>query len=187
VNDNEAVVRVKLDTRHAKSDLADLTKTAGGVAGKLGSGFQSALGSGVRALGIGTAIGAGIAAVRGATAGGVSSVLSETFGGIGAQLEHFVLGDLAPQARASHSAREETKNAYATIAGITGSIPPSARNFYEQTKQRMFEAEKGKAMFDRDSQFQGTSWGQAFTKITEEITGAISAGFDRVIESIKFW
>jgi hypothetical protein len=50
VNANEAVVRVKLDTRAAKSELADLTKTAGSVAGKLGSGIQSALGSGVRAL-----------------------------------------------------------------------------------------------------------------------------------------
>lgn len=184
MNANEAVVRVKLDTRAAKSDLADLTKTASGVAGKLGSGIQSALGSGVRALGIGTAIGAGIAAVRGPTAGGVSDLMGEAFGGIGAQIENFAFGDLAPQARASQSAREETKNAFATITGITGSIPPSARNFYEQTKQRMLETEKGKAMFERDDQFRGPGFAEIATKIIDSITGSISAGFDRVIDRI---
>lgn len=187
MNANEAVVRVKLDTRAAKSELADLTKTASGVAGKLGSGIQSALGSGVRALGIGTAIGAGIAAVRGPTAGGVSDLMGEAFGGIGAKIENWALGDLAPDARASQSAREDTKNAFATIAGITGSVPPAARSFYEQTKQRMLETEKGKAMFERDDQFRGPGFEQIATKVIDSISAAISAGFDRVIEAIKFW
>lgn len=187
MNSNEAVVRVKLDTRAAKSDLADLTKTAGGVAGKLGSGIQSALGAGVRSLGIGAAIGVGIAAVRSPTAGGASDLMGEALGGIGAQIEHWALGDLAPEARASQNAREETKNAYATIAGITGSIPPAARNFHEQTKQRMLEMEKGKAMFERDDQFRGPGFEKIAEKILESLTTAISAGFDRVIEAIKFW
>lgn len=187
MNANEAVVRVKLDTRAAKSELADLTKTAGSVAGKLGSGIQSALGSGVRALGIGTAIGAGIAAVRGPTVQGASDVFGEVLGGIGASIENWALGDLAPDARASQSAREDTKNAFATIAGITGSVPPAARSFYEQTKQRMLETEKGKAMFERDDQFRGPGLKDVAEKIIRSITGEISAGFDRVVGAIKFW
>lgn len=187
MNSNEAVVRVKLDTKAAKGDLSDLTKSAAGVAGKIGGGIQSALGSGVRALGIGTAIGAGINAVRGPVAGGVSDVFGEALGGLGAKIEAWALGDLAPQARAARSAREETKNAFGTIAGITGSIPPAARTFYEQTRLRMEETEKGRFKFEQDDKFHGPGFDKIAEKIITTITGAISDGFDRVIASLKFW
>ncbi len=183
MNANEAVVRVKLDTRAAKSDLADLTKTAGGVAGKLGSGIQSALGSGVRALGIGTAIGAGIAAVRGPTAGGVSDIFGEALGGLGAKLEHWALGDLAPEARAAKQAREQTEQAFAGSKEIT----QRSINFFDQTKGRILEVEKSRAMFERDDRFHGPGFEKIAEKILESLTTAISAGFDRVIEAIKFW
>jgi len=180
VNANEAVVRVKLDTRAAKSDLADLTKTAGGVAGKLGSGIQSALGTGVRSLGIGAAIGAGISAVRGPTDGGVSDLMGEAFGGIGAQIENWAFGDLAPEARAARQAREQTEQAFAGSKEIT----QRSVNFFDQTKGRILEIEKSRAMFERDDRFRGPGFEKIAEKVIDSITGAISAGFDRLIAAL---
>lgn len=148
---DEAKVRVKLDTGEAKRQMSDLVKFSGNAAARLGG----ILGSGVKAVGLGAGIGVGIGAIRGPLESGVGDVFSEAFGGLGARIQHWALGDLVPEARASSKAREETISAYATIAGMTDKIPPEARNFYAQTKSLLMETEKGRAMFERDDQFRG--------------------------------
>lgn len=179
MNANEAVVRVKLDTRSAKSDLDELTKKASGSAAGIGRGISSSLGAGVNALGLGAAFGIGANAILGPTQSGASSVIGEALGGIGAQLEHFFLGDLGPEAKAAARTREMTMNAYDTIAGIKGHIPSEARSFAKQAHGLILEQEKGRAMFEQDDQFRGPGLEKIASTVAERISKAISDGFDK--------
>ena len=90
----ETKVKVRLDTRQAKSQLTGLVRESARSAGRLTNNIRSVVGKGLGAVGMGTAIGTGISAVRGATESGVGDVIGESLGGFGKMAEEFFLGDL---------------------------------------------------------------------------------------------
>jgi len=152
----EAKVKVRLDTKQAKGDLRDLTRDAAQAAGRVGGTIRGAVGKGLGVVGLGGGIGAGLAAVRGSTSSGFGDVIGESLGGIGAQLAESFLGNLDEDARATKSAREETIQAFGSIAGSTkGGIPPGAQNYFNQIKSLRLQEEKGKELFERDERFRG--------------------------------
>lgn len=177
---DEAKVRVSLETGEAKRQIGDLMQFSSSAAKRLGS----IIGDGVRAVGLGAGIGAGIAAIRGPAAQGFGDVFSEALGGIGSQIQYWALGDLVPEARASSKAREETISAYATIAGMSDKIPPEARNFYAQTKSLMMEVEKGRSMFERDDAFRGPGIDDIIAKLVSSLKAAFMEGFEYLADKL---
>ena len=170
----ETKVRVRLDTRQAKSQLGGLVRESARSAGKLTSNIRSVVGKGLGAVGMGTAIGTGISAVRGATESGVGDVIGEALGGYGKMAEEFFLGDMNEDARASRSAREETIQAFGAIAGARGEIPPEARQFYNSIKSLRMEEERGRDLFETDPGMRGPGM--------EKIIDRIMSGFGKMVD-----
>lgn len=162
---NEAKVRVKLDTGQAKSELSSLTRLGAATAGRLGEGLRRAVGAGARAIGLGVGIGAATAAIRGPTQGGITDVVGEAFGAMGKDLEAFFLGDMGVEARASRQAREQTIAAFGTAAGVQNQVPPGARAFYEQVRALRTQEERGRFIFEQDTSFRSTNPSDLFDRI----------------------
>lgn len=154
----ETKIRVRLETRQARSDLSALEKDGVRTAARVGRRLSSAVGSGLNrslsAVGLGGGIGAGLAAVRGATESSFGDVLGEAFGSIGESLEQRLLGDLGEKARADRSAREETISAFGLIAGQTGRVPPGAKAYFDQIRSIRAQEEAGRNIFERDARFR---------------------------------
>jgi len=166
-NKDEAVIRVRFDTTPAKQDLDDLDKESSKTAKTIRKGIAKVVSAGVRYTGAGIAFGAGMEAVKSGAMSGVSDVFGEAFGGWGAQLQQWVLGDLAPEARASAAARDQMIEAYRFAA--RDKIPPAAVDFYNQTKAFMFEGEKGRARFEADTRFYGPGFMEIIEKVGKQL------------------
>ena len=182
---DEAKVRVKLDTREAKGELRGLTHSARAAAGRVGAGIRRTVGRGLGAVGLGAGIGAGLAAVRGATASGFGDVIGESLGAIGAQLSRAVLGELPSDARAAKSAREDTIAAFGAIAGHTGRIPPGAKNYFDQIKALRFEQEEGRRLFEEDTKFHGPGIEKLMDRIMEGIGKLLTQAVDALAEKLN--
>lgn len=150
----EAKVRVSLDTRDAVAALNDMRRKASAVSGRVGSTLRRTVGRGLGVIGLGGGVGAGLAAVRGATQSGLGDVIGEAFGGIGANIAQTLFGELDERAKASKAAREETIQAFGTIAGATGKIPPGAVNYFNQIRALREQEERGREIFERDDRFR---------------------------------
>jgi len=117
----DATVKVKLDTRAAKSDLRKLGKEGHASAGRVNEKLNRRSGG----LGGGFALGAGVGAGFSALAGGarrlaggpVGDVFNEATAGTRALFDEAFGG---AKARAGRSVREEAKQIFATQVGITG-------------------------------------------------------------------
>lgn len=184
---DEAKVRVRLDTGQAKAELAGLSKLAASAAGRIGSGITSAVSRGVNAIGLGAGIGAGVAAVTSPTRGGIMDVAGESFGGIGAKLEEFFLGDLGQKARADRAAREETIGAFATVAGIQGRIPPGAKSYFDQVRSLRLQEEQGRTLFEKDSDFRSVSPQDLISRIMEALGKLITDAVDALADKLRWW
>jgi len=191
VADQEAKVRVRLDTGQAKAELAGLAKSAVSAAGRIGSTISGALGSGVRAVGLGGGIGAAISAVRSPTQGGVIDTVGEAFGPLGKQVERFFLGDLGVQARAGRSAREETINAFAMQAGAMnggqGGIPAGAKAFFDSIKSIRQTEEQGRDVFERDKNFRGVTPEDLLKRIMDGLGKLLSEAVDAIVQKLRPW
>lgn len=169
----EARIKVRLDTSQAKGDLRSLTKDAAAAAGRVGGGLRRAAGRGLGAVGLGGALGVGLGAVRGATQSGIGDVVGEAFGGTGARLAETIFGDLDEKARADKAAREETIQAFKSIAGATGTTPPGTVNYFNQIRALRLEEEKGREILERDERLRGAG--------PKALADQVVQGFNQVV------
>jgi len=187
---DEAKVRVRLDTKGAKGDLGGLVRQGKAAAGRIGSNLQGAVRGGMgigKSIGVGAGIGAGLAAVKGASSSGIGDLIGESFGGIGASLNEFFLGDIDDKARAAKSAREETINAFGAIAGQTNQIPPGAQQFFNQVKGLRENEEKGRSLFEQNDNFRGPGVGAMIDRIGTMLGGLLSDAVDALADKLAFW
>lgn len=182
---DEAKVRVRLDTSAARGDLRALTRTAANVAGRVGQGLRRSVGRGLGAVGLGGGVGAGLAAVRGATQSGLGDVIGEAFGGIGARLAQTLFGDLDETAKADKRAREETIQAFGTIAGATGKIPEGAVNWFNSVQSLRLQEEKGRELFEQDDNFRSTSAGDLVDRVMSGLGVLISEAVDALAKKLN--
>lgn len=182
---DEAKVRVRLDTTQAKAELTSLTHEAARTAGRVGTWVRGRVSRGLGMVGLGTAVGTGIAAVRGATEGGIGDVFSEALSPIGAQLERALLGDLSLDARASKAAREETISAFGAIAGAQNRIPPEARSYFAAIKGLRMQEETGRRLFESNTDFFGPGIGDVLGRIMTGIGELLSKAVDELANRLN--
>ncbi len=180
----ETKIRVRLDTRQAKTELGGLIREGQSAAGKVATNLRSAVGKGLGAVGFGGAVGAGFAAVRGATESGIGDVVGEALGGIGAEAERFFLGSMGEEARATRTAREETIQAFGQIAGASNAIPPGARAFFDSVKSVAQDKEHGRTLFE--TEFRGPGIGEMVDKIMAGLRTLLSDAVTHLISKLPF-
>ena len=176
----DANVRVRLDTRAAKSDLRDLTKNAAATAGRVGGQLRSTVGRGLNAVGIGAGVGAGLATVRSATSSGVGDVLNEALGGIASQISTFFLGDLSDKAKAGQQARNEAVTGFKWAAIRDGRVPEGAHRVFENRKNYLEHGFRGERII-REGLPRAVDVGD----IIDRILKGIRELFDRLIAALK--
>lgn len=184
----ETKVKVRIDTAQAKSQLTGLAREGMTVAGKVSSNLRSAIGRGVSATGLGVGIGAGIAAVRGPTESGVSSVIGEALGPLGFAVEKFFLGDLGVDARAAAATREEAIATFGLAAGSmggkNGSIPPGVKEWMATVEGINRKREVGREVFMADKDFHGPGLEEVIKRVKEGIKELLHGAVDYLLGKI---
>jgi len=180
---DDTKVRVTLDTRQAKSELAGFVRSAASTAGRVSGSVRSAITRGLGVVGFGGAVGAGIAAIRGPTESGASGAISEALGGIGRQVADFFLGDLNEEARASKSAREEAIQAFGAIAGARNAIPPGLGSYFDSIKSIRLQEEKGRKLIEMDDDFRGPGIGAIIDRVLAGFKQLFDEAVDRLLGS----
>lgn len=184
---DETKVRVRIDTTQAKSELAGLVKDARTASGKVSKIYRSTIGRGLNAVGLGVGFGAGVEAIRGATASGVGDVVGEALGGLGVQLEQMFLGNLGQDARASRAAREESIQALGAIAGAQNKIPPGAKAFFDSVKSLRLQEERGRTLFEMNDDFRGPGIGDLIDRVMRGFADLLSKAVDALADKLMFW
>lgn len=179
----ETKIRVRLDTTQAKSELSTLVKESAKTSNKIYKGIRATVGAGLGAVGLGTALGAGFSAIRGATESGVGDTIGEALGGIGKQIEEFFLGNLNEEARASRAAREETIQAFGAVAGHQNRIPPGARQFFESIRSLRVQEERGRELFEME--FRGPGIGEIVDRIMSKLGELLSDAVNALAEKLS--
>ena len=187
---DETKVKVRLDTRQAKTELGGLVRESARAAGRVSAGIRSTVGRGLGAVGFGAAVGVGVSAMRGATQSGVGDVVGEALGGVGAQVAEFLLGDLDETARATKSAREEMIQAFGAIGGGMnggkGGVPPGAPEFFASVKSLHVQNERGREVIERDERFRGPGVGDLVSRIGDVIGTELGKAVDKLVSMIPF-
>ena len=182
---DEAIIRLRLDTSQAKRDLAELVNEASEASRGAAKSHRSAIGRGLNAAGLGVAFGAGMEAIRGATASGVGDVVGEALGGFGVQLEQMFLGSLGQDARASMAAREETISALGAVAGAQNKIPPGAKSFFDSVKSLTFLEQRGRTLFEMNDDFRGPGIGDIVDRVMQGFAELISKAVDALADKLN--
>ena len=157
-NANEAVIRVRLDTSQAKSDLDGLNESGRNAARNIGGRSRSGKGGSFGAgLGLGGAAGFALGHLKSPTTSGLSDIAGEVFGFGGNWLSNLVLGDLAPQAKANKQARDEVIQAYAYQAKALGETPAGALTRFKHLASLYGQRESGSAIMERDIRLNPTA------------------------------
>lgn len=184
---DETRVRVKLDTKQAKSELRGLVRESERSSGRVSSSVRGAISRGFGLVGAGAAFGTGLAAIRGATDASTGDVLGEALGGLGAQFEQWVFGDLAQDARASRAAREEAIRAFGMQAGATGNVSPGMKAWFDQTKALRMQEEKGRTAFEMDKRFRGPGIDEFIKRIGDKLGELLQDAVDALGNKLAFW
>lgn len=170
---DEAKIKVRLETKGAKGDLKDLTKSVKRTGKRIRTGYRATVGRGLGIVGLGGGIGLGAAALRGPTSSGFGDVISEAFGHLGAQLSRELLGDLPEKAASARAAREETIQAFGYQAGLMnggkGGIPPGSRSYFDNIRHHHEIEERGRRLFAEDPNFTGPKFDAILKKIVAAI------------------
>lgn len=182
---SETQFKVKLDTKQAKGQLRSFTKDAARGAAAISGKLRSAVGRGMSMVGVGAAIGTGVAAVRGAASSGIGDVVGEYSGYLGSQMGEAVFGDQDNQARASKSAREETMQAFALVAGAQGAVPQGAVDFYNGIRAIREQQEKGRDIIAQDSRFYSPGVQNMADGVVGQIGQHIAQGFEWLSNQIS--
>ncbi|MCA8970804.1 MAG: hypothetical protein KDC95_13500, partial [Planctomycetes bacterium] len=169
----------------AKAELRAFIQEGARSEQRVSEGMRQTLRKGLNLTGGGFAFGTGLSAVRGTTTSGIGDVIGESLGSVGAQLAQFVLGDLDEQAKATRSAREETIQAFGAIAGSRGSIPPGAKNFFDQIKTLRLQEEQGREIFERDARFRGPGVDQLINRIVAAFGELVDRAVDELVRRLN--
>ena len=181
----ETKIRVRLDTDQARADLAALNREGERASEELSSSFgASLLGKGVKGVAAAGSA-AGLYQLAKPTVGGLGDLMGESLGGVGTNLSQFIFGDLDEKARGAQRAREETKDAFAMIAGARGSVPPEARSFFNAVSAVRVIEERGREMINQDAQFRGPGVGSLVDRILSAVGGMISDGARFIADSLN--
>lgn len=171
----ELKLKVSLDAKAAKQAFDDMMKNAGQKAREAGAKLRATVSQELGMATYQTAYSSGMDALRSPTSSGVSDIMSEALGGFGRQIENAALGDLAYEARASMSAREETIQAFGMVVGMRdGAIPPEARNYMKSIESVHKIREKGRAKIEMDENMRGPGLDDIIKKIGEMIGKLLS-------------
>lgn len=196
MTNQELKIRVVLDTEDAKKQLADLAggpgvggagaggstagKTGQVVGGRLASSMSAGprMLSGIPGAGMLSAARAAISgAIAGPTEGSIGDILGEGLGGYGSNIENYLFGTAAPEARAAARTRESVMGMFALQAGREGAIPAQAYSVRDQLFQWNKQEEVGRGMIERDESFR-----QMLTESAEAIGRAAA---ERISGSIE--
>lgn len=180
----ETKVKVRLDTRIAKKALDGLTKQAKSTGARVSRDLKGAVTSG---FGLGAGFGAGVAALKQASAGGVGDVVGDALGGFGAEIAEFFLGDSDDKARAQKAAREEIKDSFASVISRQGKVvTPSIQAAFDNIYSHRIHEEVGKGVIDREAAFGGKEAGKMIDRLATVITDSLKEAADYLYEKIPF-
>lgn len=182
---DEAKVEVTVDTEKAKKELEKLKEEARKRAREIAASISNGLSRGFEFVGLGGGVGMVTSALRGPTQQAYSGIISESFGAYGKQIEKFFLGDLGQEARAGQSAREQTIQAFGMVAGVQNQIPPGAKNYFNQVRALRENEEKGRAIFERDSNYYGVQPGDIFERFMTGIGKALGTAVDYLVSKLS--
>lgn len=173
----EAKVKVELDTRPGRAELRKLAQEGEAAADRASDSLGEDFG---RAAALGAAAGAGFGLAQRAASrigGFVPDVISEGTVGVRSYFDSAFGG---PEARAARGAREQVKESYAEIVGRMKepAITPDIRNYYNNVKDLREITERGGSAIDREL------GGEYVKDALESLLGAVSAGFDRIVEAL---
>ena len=169
----QAKVKVELDTRPGRAELRKLAQEGEAAADRASDSLSHAA-----TVGAVAGVGFGLAQRAASRIGGfVPDVISEGTVGVRSYFDSAFGG---PEARAARGAREQTKEAYAEIIGRMKepAITPEIRNYYNNVKDLREITERGGSAIDREL------GGDYLKDALESLLGAVSAGFDRIVEAL---
>lgn len=180
---DEAKVRVRLDTSQALASLSSFVREGARAAGQLSDGLRSTIGGGLRAVGLGGAVGVGVQAVRGATESSTGDVFGEALSGMGAKIAEWAFGDLDDEARAKRRTREEAIQTFGAVA--SKGITPEMRAWFAGMHRVNMQRELGRGVIEREEMFHGPG----IEKVIDRILGGLKTLFfdaaDRIIQGLN--
>lgn len=183
----ETKVRVRLETEQAEGALEKLVREGARSAGKVAGTVSSAVGKGLGMVGMGAGIATGLAAVRGATESGFGDVIGEAFGGLGAQLEKWVLGEMSTDARASSAARNEVIQNFAYSIGRQGAITSAAKQSYDMLFQRQQHIAVGQQLIESSEKFNVVKWDDIIAKVKKAFGELFQDAVDNLVKKLPSW
>ena len=175
----ETKVRVRLDTKQAKSEMREVRREGERTAGGLSGGLSSAIRAGFAFTGAGAAFAGGMAAVKGATQSGFGDAFGGAFGMLAQSFNDFLLGSIDDEERAIRSAREATISAFGQTTDLATS--PAAKRFFSDTKAIELEKEKARSAIMGDPAFQG----MGFEELAEAFGRRVAAPVIEWLDEIK--
>jgi hypothetical protein len=182
---DEAKVKVRLDTKQAKGELRGLTQEGAKAAGRVGAGIRSTLSRGIGAVGLGVGIGAGMAALRGATQSGLTSIITQTLGGLGQRFAQGTLGaENLAKAAGGAQALQEILGGYSQVVGHRDPKAPLPRGMisdFQQRERYHTETARGAGRILRDPQFRNEAAQWLDNKTTK-----VGELFDAVYDLFKW-
>lgn len=183
----ETKVRVKLETEQAEGALEKLVREGTRSAGKVAGTVSSAVGKGLGMIGMGAGIATGLAAVRGATESGFGDVIGEAFGGIGAQLEKMLLGELSVDAKASSMTRNDLMQNFAYSIGRNGGVTAAATQWYDAQFRTNRHIAVGQQIIQSSEQFRKVNMDDIFTRVKKVFSELFQEAVDNLVSKLPAW
>jgi hypothetical protein len=181
----ETKVRVRLDTRQAKGEMREVRKEGERTAGSISEGLSATIRRGFAMTGAGAAFAGGVGAARAAVSGGVGDAFGGAFSMLSASLNDYLLGSIDDEQRAIRSARDQTIEAFAPVAGMLNGVPPEAQQFFQTIKTLEFEKEKGRSLIMADPAFQGAGFVDIFSQMGVQIGERVANGIMEKLEEMR--
>lgn len=187
----ETKVRVRLDTSQAKGEMREVKREGQRTAGSISEGLSATIRRGFAMTGAGAAFAGGVGAARAAVSGGMGDAFGGAFSMLSASLNDYLLGSIDDEQRAIRSARDQTIEAFAPVAGMLNGVPPEAQQFFQAVRTLEFEKEKGRSLIMSDPAFQGAGFTDIFVQMGEHIgsavADAISSKIDALLNKLPAW
>lgn len=187
----ETKVRVRLDTSQAKGEMREVRREGQRTAGSISEGLSATIRRGFAMTGAGAAFAGGVGAARAAVSGGMGDAFGGAFSMLSASLNDYLLGSIDDEQRAIRSARDQTIETFAPVAGMLNGVPPEAQQFFQSVRTLEFEKEKGRSLIMNDPAFQGAGFTDIFVQMGEHIGSAvadvISSKIDALLNKLPAW
>lgn len=183
----ETVIRVRLDTKPATQALDGLLKQSKLTSEALEKNLKDALSAqemNPRQKLRRRAVGLAKSSVSGVAGGSFSDLVGEQFLSLGRNIEDFIFGDTAKEARAQRSARQQSYDVFALQAGILNREPPGARQWMDNVARIETYKQKGQHVLDTAEGFSYKGIEELLQRFIDGIGGYISAGFKELAKRI---